>query len=191
MNAQLTVREACELTGKSESTIKRLIHEVVADNKHPDRDLISPSHKDLKARKAAKEPYIWKIDRDLLRQRYPEAAATGATDSKAAPTTSAASDILSDVLKKQLEAMDRQIRTLETQLDRKDEQITALNERMRESNVLMKELQQKVAIAAPMETTVREADANPVKEGTATQHSGRSSHQSIWTRPIRLFGSKR
>jgi pimeloyl-ACP methyl ester carboxylesterase len=38
---------------------------------------------------------------------------------------------------------------LVTQLDRKDGQISNLNERMRESNILMKELQQKLAIAAP------------------------------------------
>ena len=41
----------------------------------------------------------------------------------------------------------------EEQLDRKDEQISNLNERMHESNVLMKELQERLAIAAPVALT--------------------------------------
>lgn len=53
------------------------------------------------------------------------------------------------VLQEQFKSKDEQLRTLEKQLDRKDDQIASLNVRMRESNVLMRELQQRLAIAAP------------------------------------------
>ena len=70
----------------------------------------------------------------------------------AALTTVAAGDStpIIQVLREQLQSKDRQLQTLETQLDRKDDQIKSLNERMHESNVLMGELQRRLAIAAPV-----------------------------------------
>jgi hypothetical protein len=53
-----------------------------------------------------------------------------------------------------LQSKDEQIRMLATQLDRKDEQLAAQNERMRESNVLMRELQQRLALAPPKPAAV-------------------------------------
>lgn len=65
------------------------------------------------------------------------------------PPATAASDLVMQVLQEQFKSKDEQLRTLEKQLDRKDDQIASLNVRMRESNVLMRELQQRLAIAAP------------------------------------------
>jgi hypothetical protein len=70
MDQHLTVKEAVRLTGKSESTIKRLIREIVNDPGHPDRGFILPPHDDVERRRQAMEPYVWKLDRQLLLRRF-------------------------------------------------------------------------------------------------------------------------
>lgn len=71
MKDLLSVSEARQLTGKSESTIKRMIREIAADESHEDRGLIEPSHEELERRKAEKEPYVWKVAKSLLEKRFP------------------------------------------------------------------------------------------------------------------------
>jgi len=175
MDQHLTVTEARKLTGKSDSTIKRMIREVTADPKHPERSFILPSHDDVERRKAAGEPYVWKIDRELLRRRFdtPQPEATAET-----PTASGSGggehDVVLQVLREQLKSKDEQLRTLETQLDRKDEQISNLNERMRESNILMKELQQRLAITAPAKPPASAEVVDAQQQGTASTASNQS-----------------
>ena len=153
MDQHLSVSEAREFTGKSESTIKRLLREIVADPQHVDRLFILPSAEEVERRKTAKEPYVWKIDRQLLMRRFPQedaAESGGVTDGGPVMTHV---ELVMQVLQEQLKSKDEQMRTLEKQLDRKDDQIASLNERMRESNVLMRELQQRLAIAPPKPAT--------------------------------------
>jgi len=71
MKDLLSVSEARKLTGKSESTIKRMIREIAADESHEDRGLIEPTHEELERRRAEKEPYVWKVAKSLLEKRYP------------------------------------------------------------------------------------------------------------------------
>lgn len=180
MDQHLTVKEAVKLTGKSESTIKRLIREIVNEAEHADRDAILPLHAEMEQKRKAGEPYVWKIDRQLLQNRFPPddsesnrkaGSHSNLNDSDSAP--------IIEVLREQLQSKDRQLATLETQLDRKDQQIGALNERMRESNILMKELQEKVAIAAP---------AASVSEEAVDAHQTRKERSdSRWKRPLQLF----
>lgn len=201
MDQHLTVKEAVKLTGKSESTIKRLIREVVKESNHVDRDSILPPHDDVERRREAGEPYIWKIDRQLLLRRFPQEESTeeGSKDRRSTSTDNNSAPII-EVLREQLQSKDRQLQTLETQLDRKDEQIGALNERMRESNILMKELQEKVAIAAPL-TKPQDAevviadDESKSKEGSVDSAHSKIEQQvqrdSLWSRPIHLFRKPR
>lgn len=191
MEPLLTVREACELTGKSESTIKRLIRSITSQKNHPDRNSISPSAVELRKIQAAGEPYLWRVSRELLEKHYP---AEQSSDAGHVPADDPGANVLTDVLRGQLDSKDQQIRTLEKQLDRKDEQIAALNERMRESNILMKELQQKVAIAGPSATATDAAMSVPeteAEEGTPPSSPVKQHGQSIWNRPIRLQFWKR
>jgi hypothetical protein len=51
MDQHLTVTEARKLTGKSDSTIKRMIRDIVSDAKHPERSFILPSHDEVERRK--------------------------------------------------------------------------------------------------------------------------------------------
>ena len=153
MDQHLSVSEAREFTEKSESTIKRLLREITSDSQHVDRLFILPSAAEVERRRAAKEPYAWKIDRQLLLRRFPQedaAESGGVTDGEPVMTHV---ELVMQVLQEQLKSKDEQMRTLEKQLDRKDDQIASLNERMRESNVLMRELQQRLAIAPPKPAT--------------------------------------
>jgi hypothetical protein len=153
MDQHLTVSEAREFTGKSESTIKRLLREIVGDPQHADRLFILPSAEEVERRKAAKEPYVWKIDRQLLLRRFPQEEAVESGGATQAGPANTHTELVMQVLQEQLKSKDEQLRTLEKQLDRKDDQIASLNERMRESNVLMRELQQRLAIAPPKPAT--------------------------------------
>ena len=153
MDQHLTVSEAREFTGKSESTIKRLLREITGDPQHVERPFILPSAEEVERRKAAKEPYVWKIDRQFLLRRFPQEEAVESGGVAAGGPATAPVGLVMQVLQEQLRSKDDQLRTLEKQLDRKDDQIASLNERMRESNVLMRELQQRLAIAAPRPVT--------------------------------------
>jgi hypothetical protein len=139
-----SVAEARRLTGKSESTIKRLVREIVADPDHTDRGSIQPSHTEVSRLRSAGEPYVWKIDRELLLKRFPLKEREEAAPAGGGPP---AGELVAQVLQEQLSS--------------KDEQIANLGERQRETNVLMRELQARLALAAPRApaSTVEEADA--------------------------------
>lgn len=185
MDQHLTVREARAFTGKSESTIKRLIREVTADPNHPDRPRILPSPEEVERRKKAGDVFVWKINQDFLLQRFPktngEEGSSGSDSRTSTDSRDANAEAIIHVLREQLVSKDRQLQTLETQLDRKDEQIKNLNDRMHESNILMKELQTRLAIAPPPPSPSTEAvivagesttkaKSSPAKQPSAKKH---------------------
>jgi hypothetical protein len=145
MKELLSVSEARKLTGKSESTIKRMIREITADQNHEDRGLIEPSHEELERRKAVKEPYVWKIAQALLEKRYPvhDPDHVSGHDRSHEGGDSAINDMVQSQL---IELLQTQIKTLEVQLDRKDEQISNANKRTEEIHVLMQTLQKHLAL---------------------------------------------
>lgn len=186
----LTVKEATKHVGKSESTIKRLLREITGNPDHVDRYLIEPPHDEVERRKEAGEPYVWKISTELLEKRYPPETTSeeGSDDPEKTEPNGAVTDAIVAVLREQLRSKDRQIETLEKQLDRKDEQISNNNERMREQNILMKELQERLAIAPPQKPADIVLDAQ-AEEGNS-QDSTESRKESIWKRNFNLFGRK-
>ena len=156
----VTVAESRKLTGKSESTIKRLVREIVADASHPDRTSIQPSHDEVEQLRASKQQYVWQIDPALLMRRFPPSPASGAANG-VRTANQPAGDLVIHILQQQLQSKDLQIRSMENQLDRKDEQIANQNERQRETNILMKELQQRLALAPPVRTNSETATVVP------------------------------
>ncbi len=181
MEQHLTVREAKAFTNKSESTIKRLIREIVADPDHEDRCLILPSPAEVERRKSAGDTFVWKLNRELLTRRFPNDATSkeGIGDSRKSSSDATDSTAILQVLREQLQSKDRQIQTLETQLDRKDDQIKGLNDRMHESNVLMGELQRRLTIAAPIPEREAVIQENSVK------HSKPQTDKSVATEPFK------
>ena len=184
MTSFLILKEAVKYSGKSDSTLKRLIREITADPDHEDRHLIDPDHEALLAKKEAGEPYIWKIHTDLLDKRYRVEEETSEPAAAKEPTSTEGQSTVLSLLREQLEAKDRQIETLEKQLDRKDDQISSQNERMREQNILMKDLQQRLAIAAPSQ----QADVISANtEQGSKDANAKQPKDSIWTREFHLF----
>ena len=148
MTNYCSVSQARKLTGKSESTIKRMVREIVSSSDHPDRGSIKPNHEQVARLRASGERYTWSIAKELLLRRFPPPSSdktVAETKSGQSPSTGQ----LVDILREQLSQKDAQIRTLEQQLDRKDEHFAILSERQRESNILMKALQERLSIEAP------------------------------------------
>lgn len=144
----LTIREASAFSGKSVSTIKRLVREIVQNNDHPKRQLIRPSIEEIRQLRSAGHLFTWSIDETLLLKRFEKkTSSSGSLFSQATVDPRENSFAIIHVLRDQLQNKDRQIQTLEQQLDRKDDQIKGLNDRLHESNVLMRELQTRLAIA--------------------------------------------
>lgn len=189
MEQHLTVKEAGELVGKSESTIKRLIREITSDADHPDRERIQPGHDEVAKRRAAGEPYVWKIDAALLKSRYPEESETPDAAGEEARTKSTAEDRIVVVL-------ERSIAVLQAELEAKNKQIESFHERQREQNVLLKSLQERILI--PEQSRNAELDGALVgnqaegKEGTQRAVTTEASRRrpQFWNRGFDLFRRK-
>jgi hypothetical protein len=153
----LTIAEAIEQTGKSASTIRRIIRTIADDANHADRDGIQPSVKEVAAFKKKGENFTWKIRADLLTQE------SNAALTKKKKTTSDVSPDILTILNKELELKNQQI-------EKQWEVIHALNDRLREGNILMGSLQKRLGPPADMQTTesvVEMAATKPSEEASA------------------------
>ena len=148
MTEFITATEASKLTTVSASTIKRFIHDVIGDDSHHSRDKIQPSEDDLRRAKEAGEPYRWKIEREFAIEQFGKAE-EAKHERQVTP-----SGVVLEILKDQLQSKDEQIRQLQTQLDRKDEQIARQDSLMQKSQMLMQDLQQRLALTPPPTDTV-------------------------------------
>lgn len=152
----LTIAEAIEQTGRSASTIRRIIRTIADDANHPNRDGIEPSVKEVAAFKKKGENFTWKIRADLLTQQ------TDSALTKKKKTTSDVSPDILTILNKELELKNQQI-------EKQWEVIHALNDRLREGNILMGSLQKR--LGPPPETPTTES----VVEATTTAPSAEAS----------------
>jgi hypothetical protein len=132
----LTIAEAVAKTGRSASTIRRVIHAITKGDDHPDRAAVQPSPEEVEIAKQKGETFTWRIREDLLLRDAAPAAPAG-MKKKLAPS----GDIL-NVLQSELELKNRQI-------EKQWEVIHALNERLREGNILMGSLQKRLGPPEP------------------------------------------
>lgn len=114
-----------------------------ADNA-PDRHLILPTVADVAALREQNQPFAWKISEELLRRQFltPE-------DTQPAGEEQGSGGLAKGESSRLIGALEKSIAVLERELDQKNSQITAMNERLRESNILMKDLQARWALPAP------------------------------------------
>ncbi len=155
-----TISEAAEKTGRSLSTIRRLIKGIADDDNHADRAAIQPSPKEVAVFKKKDENFAWKIREDVLLREF-----KGALKDAKKETAEARSDILG-ILQHELSLKNQQI-------EKQWEVIHALNDRLREGNILMGSLQKRLALPSPEEVT---QDATPVTvNATSTTSSEKSS----------------
>ncbi len=134
----LTISEAAEKTGRSLSTIRRLIKGIAENDTHADRSAIHPSPKEVAAFKKKDENFAWKIREDVLLREC-----KGALKEAKKETAEARSDILG-ILQNELSLKNQQI-------EKQWEVIHALNDRLREGNMLMGSLQKRLALPEPHE----------------------------------------
>jgi hypothetical protein len=168
MTKFLTVKEAAHLTGKSPSSIRRLIYPILDNPKHADRHHIEPDVATAKALRIKGENFAWKVSEELLRREIPEG------ESKAGPEPKSKSHGGID----QSAAI---VEILRKQLDIKDQQIVALNEhlkemssRLREGNILMGSLQQQLGPAKPANQNPTDAVVTDPPPSSPEQGSGKA-----------------
>src|SRR5438046_2006499 len=67
----LTVKEAAQLTGKSPSSIRRVIYPIIHDDAHADRGHIQPSVEEAMQLRVKGENFPWRLSEELLHREMP------------------------------------------------------------------------------------------------------------------------
>ena len=57
----LTMKEAATLTGKSPSSIRRIIYPIIHDDKHPNRKQIRPTVEEVKQLRSKGTNFPWRV----------------------------------------------------------------------------------------------------------------------------------
>lgn len=136
----LTVKEAAKATGKSPSSIRRIVYPILENDEHPDRSQIEPDVKLAKALRLKGENFAWKISEKLLRREVPEGSTKSSTDAKTAESPpNDGSAALIEMLRGELEIKNQQIAT-------QNELMKGLSERLREGNIMIGALQQQLRL---------------------------------------------
>lgn len=139
MTKFLTVKEAAKLSGKSPSSVRRILYPILEDDRHPDRHHIEPDVKNATSLRVKGENFAWRISEELLRREMPEGGAKSSPESKSAPQGgSDHSAAIVEILRKQVDIKDQQIAA-------QNDVIKGMSERMREGNILMRSLQQQLS----------------------------------------------
>ncbi len=152
----LTIAEASAKTGRSSSTIRRLIKTIVADPHHPDRASIQPTPKAVEAFKKKGENFTWTIQEDVIIKNF---GSTPIEEKK--QSSSSASSTSKDIL----EILHGELQLKNQQIEKQWEVIQSLNDRLREGNILMGSLQQRLALPAA------QSPAPVVTEASTTEAS--------------------
>ncbi len=146
----LSIKEAADRYQKAEITIRRLVRDIIKKAQHEEREHVRPSPAEIKTLKMKKKPYAYTVSSELLARAYNRAMASNPGESVAEGTEATPPtpykkllEQMNDELRGQLKVKDDQIRALNQALD-------GLSERQRETNILMKGLQEKL-LPAPQE----------------------------------------
>ena len=171
----LTISEAENFPGKSRSTLRRFIDSIVKVDKSPDRHLVIPTPEEAQSLKEQSQPFAWRISEELLRRQFlkPEASEVPEHESGSGGVGSGDSSRLVAVLEKS-------IAMLERELNEKNSQINAMNERLRESNILMKDLQARLALPSGKPTAVEEAGVAAAAESSPKPESDPKKKHFLW-----------
>ncbi len=173
MNAFHTVKEAALITGKSPSSIRRIIYPIIEAAAHPDRDQIRPTVDEVRDLRVKGENFAWRISEELLRREVPEqpAAEQGSGRSTGQAASNGQSDLIA-MLQAELTIKNQQIATQSGMMSQQMELISGLSERLREGNLLIGSLQQQLRLTDgtphPRKNTI---DATPARAPAAESKS--------------------
>ncbi len=157
MSTFLTVKEAANLTGKSTSSIRRVLYPIIEKDGHPDRIHIEPTVEDVLKLRMAGENFAWKLSEELVHREFPDEPGSekGSGASSSRPTSDAEGDLLA-MLRGELEIKNKQITTQSELLAKHVELVSGLSERLREGNLLIASLQQRLALTDGRENKASE-----------------------------------
>ncbi len=188
----LTVKEAAELTGKSSSSIRRVLYPIIQQDDHPDRTQIQPSVAEVLQLRLKGENFAWRMSEELLRREIPpESAAEKGSASATSKSTSNAEGELLSMLRRELDIKNQQITQQSEFLGKQMELLNGLSERLREGNILIASLQQRLSLtdgreAKPVKSVdvKRSAPAKPEKGSGIPAKAPKQKHGIL----SRLFG---
>ena len=165
MSPFLTVKEAARLTGKSPSSIRRVIYPIIGDDQHEaagnvdgdaghqhyeqhrDRHHIQPNVDEVQALRLKGENFAWRISEELLRREVSvETEVAAPVDRHASRESANANAEMLAMLRRELEIKNHQITQHSELISKQMELISGLSERLREENILIGSLQQQIAL---------------------------------------------
>jgi hypothetical protein len=142
-----TVKEAARRTGKSPSSIRRVLYPILRDPNHPDRSHIEPGIEEAQQLRLRGDTFAWRISEDLLARAVPAPSSEqGREPSKTHGTNGHESELVA-LLQRELEIKNQQITQHAELVSRQMELLNALSERLREGNILLASLQQRLTLA--------------------------------------------
>ncbi len=145
MQKHYTIKEAAAFTGKSQSTIKRLIAPIREDDSSVDRQQLLPSPEQYADLKKSGQPFNWQISEAFLRQHFP---VVESNDAKQGAESSITPDQMKGITSDKLvEALTKTIDILENQLNEKDRQIKEKDELVNKFGGMAQDLQKKLLLA--------------------------------------------
>lgn len=188
----LTVKEAALLTGKSPSSIRRIIYPIIRDDHHADRMHVQPTVGDATALRTKGENFAWRLSEEMLRREVPvEAPAEKGSGASAPKLTGHGDQDLIAMLRRELDIKNGQITQQGELIAKEMELIAGLSERLREGNILIGALQQRLALTdgrdSPPLDAVKTKRPGPshAEKSTATTPKAAKPKKSFLAR---LFG---
>jgi hypothetical protein len=183
----LSIRDAVAHTGKSTSTIRRLIREITKNNAHRDRHHIHPEPAEVEKLKARGEQFVWTLSQEILEKELMGNAEH--REGASGPMTTRTRISFQEIIQEELRAKERNLEAVMDQLKVKDQQIArqsdiieALNERLREGNLLMGSLQRQLQLKEgsdeKKETVI---DAEPVTAKNKAKEKSKKAEQGSAT----------
>ena len=190
--AFLSVRAAAERVGKSTSSIRRLLYPISRRDDHPDRDLVQPGVAEATRLRVAGVNFAWQVSEELLKRiPSPQPTTDHSTASSAGKSGGSGEAELLAMLRRELDIKNQQIGQQSDLIARHAELIGGLSERLREGNVLIASLQQRLTLSDG-----REERSDPIIATTATPPKTTDADEPVESAPLkkgffaRLFQSE-
>ena len=189
MSQFLTVKEAAQMTGKSASSIRRVIYPIIHDDQHPDRGEIQPDIAQVQELRIKGENFAWRMSEELLRRevRIEEPASPSHAQVGEEGSGSQANTALLSMLRAELGIKNGQITQQSELIAKQMELISGLSERLREGNILIGGLQKQLSLPSPRSRSTSETRATRSGKTSTQEKGSKASGNSV--KPKRgLFG---
>ena len=168
MSNFITVKEAVERTGLSDSAIRRVIYPILKGDKHPDRQLVEPNPAEARAMRVKGENFAWKISEELLDREMQERV----KKVKPEPKTGGAASVGNEHLLAMLQMLQKELDIKNQQIESQTQLLKGFSERMHEGNVLIGSLQKQLAVGS---SSPRSSDSMDVESVPASPQSAPAS----------------